>query len=94
MQGQALFCSWLKQHAGLVGFVSFHGPNTGIFRTRGRDAYCDAAEQLLALGLQEAAAAAAAPAAAAMRIPLPQEPRAAAGSANVSNALGSVCCFR
>jgi hypothetical protein len=58
MQDLALFCSWLKQHAGLVGSVNFQGPNTGIFRTRGRDAYCDAAEQLLALGLQEAAAAA------------------------------------
>jgi hypothetical protein len=70
MQKLALFCSWLKQHAGLVGSISFAGAD--VWRCHSNEsvaagyAYCDAAEQLLALGVQEAAGAAAAPPAAAL----------------------------
>jgi hypothetical protein len=61
MQKLALFCRWLKQHAGVVGSISFEGTDMEWIYTAGGDEYNDAAEQLLALGLQEAAAAAAAP---------------------------------
>jgi hypothetical protein len=61
MQKLALFCSWLKQHAGLVGSIAFTGASMTGGDTEAGAAYCDAAEQLLALSLQEAAAAAAAP---------------------------------
>jgi hypothetical protein len=70
MQKLALFGSWLKQHAGLVSSISFAGanmaPTCGGYTDAGA-AYCDAAEQMLALGLQEAAAAAAEPTAAALQ---------------------------
>jgi hypothetical protein len=67
MQKLALFCSWLKQHAGLVGSIRFDGSTMACTYTESSDSFDDAAEQLLALGLQEAAAApsAAAPSAAA-----------------------------
>jgi hypothetical protein len=68
LQKLALFCSWLKQHAGLVSSIRFDGTYIRFGSTQGGDAYCDAAEQLLALGLQEAAAAP--PAAAPMRTAL------------------------
>jgi hypothetical protein len=68
MQKLALFCSWLKQHAGLVGSIVFEGADVWCFHSDSSDevvaaghAYCDAAEQLLALGVQEAAAVGAAP---------------------------------
>jgi hypothetical protein len=66
MQKLAWLCSWIKQHAGLVGCISFEGAYRGWGCTEPGDAYCEAAEQLLALALQEAAAAAAAPPAAAL----------------------------
>jgi hypothetical protein len=61
MQKLALFCSWLKQHAGLVGSIAFTGVSMSEASTEAGAAYCDAAEQLLALSLQEAAAVPAAP---------------------------------
>jgi hypothetical protein len=63
MQKLALFCSWLRKHAGLVGSIAFTGVNMEWGSTEAGAAYCDAAEQLLALSLQEAAAAEAAAAA-------------------------------
>jgi hypothetical protein len=61
MQKLARFCSWLKQHAGLVGSISFIDANMGWGYGELNEACREAAEQLLALALQEAAAAAAAP---------------------------------
>jgi hypothetical protein len=58
MQKLARFGTWLKQHAGLVSSISFEGANMGWGYYEPGDAYCEAAEQLLALALQEAAAAA------------------------------------
>jgi hypothetical protein len=57
MQKLALFSSWLRKHAELVGSIAFTGVNMERASTEAGAAYCDAAEQLLALSLQEAAAA-------------------------------------
>jgi hypothetical protein len=65
-QREALLCSWLKHHAGLVGSISFFGAQMGDLSCESLGAYYDEADKLLALGLQDAAGAAAStPAAAA-----------------------------
>jgi hypothetical protein len=53
IQQLSLFCSWLQQQAGLVQEICVAHPYSDSIPEQ--DAYCDAAEQLLMLSLQEAA---------------------------------------
>jgi hypothetical protein len=75
----ALFCSWLKHHAGLVGAIIFM-PYMGFVHTADDHAYYEAADKLLTLGLQDAAGAAATLAVAAATTPAAAAVAAAAAT--------------